>query len=191
MKKLQTLALRTAMNLGSHLRQFALSAAFALAFLTAVARSRNAMTNMAVAATSSFFLLSLLLLEALFVSAALAQSNGPCEIIYLVRNENGEPLDPANLDAIVSPKVEEMKTGIAWIRNSGETITQNVKCLKSRLDIGGRPVTLSEMTLKYAGRTMRLLFNVRLVEETRVIDSIAFQDGTFQLNNGKWEKLDK
>jgi hypothetical protein len=149
------------------------------------------MRIMAVAATSRFFLLSLLLLEALFVGAALAQSHGPCEIIYLVRSENGEPLDPASLDAIVSPKGEEMKAGIGWIRNPDETITQNVKCLKSRLDIGGRPVTLSEMTLKYAGRTMRLQFNVRLVEERRVIDSIAFQEGSFQLNNGRWEKLDK
>src|SRR6185503_8538559 len=101
-----------------------------------------------------------------------------------------EPLDPAKLEAIVAAKGEEMKAGVTWLRNPDETITDDVKCLKSRLDIGGRPVALSELTLKYGGKTMRLLFGVRLVEERRVIDSVAFQEGTFKLDKGKWVKIE-
>jgi len=119
-----------------------------------------------------------------------AQSHGPCEIIYLVRDEKGELLDPAQLDSIISPKGEEMKAGTAFIKNPDGTATSEVKCLKSRLDLGGRPVSLSEMTLKYRGQLMRLRFNLQLVEEKRVIDSIPFRQGVFQLDKGKWNLVE-
>ena len=115
-----------------------------------------------------------------------AQSNGPCQIIYLVRDEKGELLDPALLESIAAAKGEEMKPGETFIKNADGTTTENVKCLKSRLDIGGKPLRLSELTLKYHGKTMRLSFQLQIVEERRVIDSVPFQESAFKLENGKW-----
>ena len=137
-------------------------------------------------------LIQVMLLSSLLLgSEARPQSNGPCQIIYLVRDDKGVLLDPAKLESIAAPKGEEMTAGTTFIKNADGTLTKDVKCLKSRLDIGGKPVALSEMTLKYGGQSMRLVFNLRLVEEKQVIDSLSFQEGTFKLDKGKWVKVEK
>lgn len=142
--------------------------------------------------TNRWFLQAfLLMLVALFGKEVRSQSHGPCEIIYLVRDEKGELLDPAKLDAIESPKGEEMKSGTCSLRNPDGTYNDKVKCIKSRLDIGGRPVALSEMTLKYQGKTMRLVFNLRLIEMKRVVQGLPFQEGAFTLDKEKWVKAEK
>ena len=121
---------------------------------------------------------------------AVAQSHRPAHVIYLVRDEKGEILDPKKLEAIVAPKGQEMKADTTFLKNADGTTTDDVKCLESKVDVGGRPVSLSEMTLKLRGQTMRLIFNVTAREERILIDSLPFQAGTFKLSDKKkWTKV--
>jgi hypothetical protein len=119
------------------------------------------------------------------LAAARAQSHRPAVIEYLVRDEAGKLLDPAKLEVVATKKGEEMKPDTALVPGA-DGKRETVKCLSSRVDIGGRPVALSELTLKYGGKTMRLLFNVTVVEEHRTIDSLPFREGTFTLKDNKW-----
>src|ERR1039457_4068868 len=88
-----------------------------------------------------------------------AQSNYPTSIVYLVRNEKGDLMDPAKLEAISSAKGEEMTPGKTFVKNADGTTSDDVKCLASRLEMGRRPVRLSELTLKFNGKTMHLIFH--------------------------------
>jgi hypothetical protein len=117
---------------------------------------------------------------------AITQTYRPGSIQYLVRDEGGAFLDPAKLDAVIAKKGKEMKPGTTFVKNPDGSITDKVKCLSSRVDLAAKPVTLSELTLKYRGQTMRLVFNVTIQEERRQIDSIPFRAGTFRLEKSKW-----
>lgn len=120
------------------------------------------------------------------VAAVRAQSDYPTRIVFLVRDAQGNILDPAKLDAVVSPKGEEMKASTTFIEHADGSVTRNVKCLESRLHLGGGPVHLSELTLTYQGKKMRLLFHATAKQERKLIDSIPFREGTYKLSQNKW-----
>ena len=121
--------------------------------------------------------------------SARAQSHRPAHVIYLVRDEQGAILDPKKLDSVSAPKGQEMKAATTFLKNEDGTTTLDIKCLESKVDVGGRPVSLSEITLKLRGQTMRLIFNVTAREERIFVDSIPFQAGTFKLSDKKkWTK---
>jgi hypothetical protein len=134
--------------------------------------------------------LALALSTAIHQPSAWAQSNRPAVIEYVVRDEAGKLLDPARLEAVSTKKGEEMKPGTALLLHADGT-QESVNCLESRIDVGGQPVKLSEMTLKYGGKTMRLVFDVTVVEQKRTIDSLPFRSGTFKLQDNKWIEADK
>ncbi|MCE9531226.1 MAG: hypothetical protein K8T89_08915 [Planctomycetes bacterium] len=121
-----------------------------------------------------------------FPTSAHAQTEYPTSIVYLVRDEKGVLLDPAKLEAITTPKGEEMKLSKTFLEKPDGTTNLDVPCLASRLDLGGRPVKLSEMTLKLNGKSMRLIFNATALKERKLIDSLPFQAGTFEWKDGKW-----
>ena len=121
---------------------------------------------------------------------ALAQSHRPALVVYLVRDEKGEIMDPKKLDSVSAPKGQEMKAATTFLERDDGTTTKDVKCLQSKVDAGGRPVIVSEVTLKLRGKTMRLIFNVTALEQRILIDSLPFQDGTFKLSDKrKWTKV--
>ena len=117
-------------------------------------------------------------------AAAFAQSHAPTSIVYLVRDAKGEIFDPAKLDSVSSPKGEEMKPGKILFFNPDGTVNREVKCLTSRVDHGGRPVLLSELTLNHNGKTMRLIFNTTVREQRKQIDSLPFR-GDLQVVRGQ------
>jgi hypothetical protein len=125
-----------------------------------------------------------LLLSAVVPGRGFGQCHRPAALHYLVRDEKGALLEPAKLDSISARKGEETKPGKTFVKERGERI-RTVKRLWSRIDLGGKPVRLGELSLKYRGQTMRLIFNVSVVQEGRVIDSPSFRDGTFKLEKGK------
>ena len=49
-------------------------------------------------------------------------------------------------------------------------------------DLAACVMPAREFTLKHAGRTMRLIFNLDVDQRAYVIDSLPFQNGTFQLD---------
>ena len=83
------------------------------------------------------------------------------------------------------------EVSIVSLAADGEIISQysaEAKAAKTRLpalsyvDARSCELDVKEVTLRRAGRTMRLLFNLHLDRRALVIDSLPFRQGTFELD---------
>ena len=149
-----------------------------------------------------FLLLSMLFL----IKASYAQSCNPAAVDYLVRDENGKLLTRELLNAVFEQLPKQI---------GDATVTQGEVSLKTdketyywpedadwekgtKLDAllfsnaGTCTMKLGEVTLKYQGKTMRLRFNINIDrtqnDRRQVVDSLPFQNGTFNLDLTKWNR---
>jgi hypothetical protein len=136
--------------------------------------------------------------------ATYGQSCNPAVVSYLMRDESGKLLDEAKLKAIYDglPKsIGDAKTFIGEISMAADGTTfywresldwSKGKNLSALQFINNESCTmrLTEVTLVYHNKTMRLIFNLEITrnqdDRRPVIDSLPFQEGTFMLQMKGW-----
>ncbi|HEY8223937.1 MAG TPA: hypothetical protein VIG25_01585 [Pyrinomonadaceae bacterium] len=148
------------------------------------------------------FLISLFL----FLSAGVAQAQycNPAVVHYIVRDEKGTVLSKAELEKISGelPKqigdadvsVDEVvfaadKKTFYWPESDESEKGTKVPVLVFA-NAGTCTLHLTEVPLKYHGRSMKLIFNIDIArnqdDRRPVVDSLKFQNGTFKLDLTKW-----
>lgn len=146
-----------------------------------------------------------LLLLLLFLPAtAHAQSCNPASVEYIVRDEKGVVLSKGELQTIYDqmPKqIGDATVGVNEVSFTPDKLTYYWpesadwdKGTKVPALLFSNAATctlhLTEVALKYHGRSMRLLFNVdiarRQEDRRQVVDSLRFQNGAFRLDLTKW-----
>ena len=120
---------------------------------------------------------------------------GPAEIDYIIRDSTGHVINPATLTAAgyVNEKAEY------WKREPSITSFSKTGDGKNLIDVrslrySGRAdckLILTDLTLRYRGTTMHLIFDLSLDSYNdrelshRIIDSLPFSEGTFKLQATK------
>ena len=135
-----------------------------------------------------------LLLLALHPSAneAHGQSCRPAVLEYTVRDEKGKYLSEAELES-VRKRMAQPAGGVSTVSfaGDGEVISEysaEAKEAKTKspalyyADAKSCELDVKEVTLRHAGKTMRLIFNLHIYRRAFVIDSIPFKQGTFELD---------
>ena len=146
----------------------------------------------------------LLLLLLLPCGVTYAQECNPASVRYIVRDEKGTILSKAELQKIVDQLPREIgdagvgvsevsfapdKQKYYWPESADLEKGTKVPAL---LLSNARTCTLhlTEVELKYRGRTMRLIFNIDIArnqeDRRQAIDSLKFQNGVFKLDLSKW-----
>ena len=146
----------------------------------------------------------LLLISLTTVRSVEPQSCNPAVVSYVVRDEKGRVLNETDLQTIYAqlPK----KIGDAWLEAGQVSVAENGEDFywpesgdwsKGRkepaLEFANAAtctMRLSEITLIYRDRKMRLIFNIE-IDRTQpnrrpVVDSVPFQEGTFVLDLKNW-----
>ena len=135
-----------------------------------------------------------------------AQRCNPAHVSYIVRDENGQVLDEAKLKSIgeqLPNLIGDAQTSVGevsfaddgnrfyWQDSVDWAKGKKVPAL-SFFNIAECEMRLTEATLTYQNKTMRLIFNIQIarVQHDRrpVIDSLPFQDGTFELDLSDWTR---
>jgi hypothetical protein len=125
------------------------------------------------------------------IEEAYGQSCRPAVIAYIVRDGKGNVLNEAQLQSLRKgleswwnirrlPFSENGKTLISEYSAEADQ-AKNLLPVLYVADSAGCEVGLTEVTLKYGGKSMRLLFNVRVFRRAIAIDSLPFEEGTFEL----------
>lgn len=137
--------------------------------------------------------ISVLLLSAphLAAHAAYGQSCRPAVLEYIVRDRKGRNLSEAALEAVRKQMAQPAgEVSLVSLAADGEIISEysaEAKEAKTRLpalsyvDARSCELDVKEVTLRHAGKTMRLIFNLHINRRALVIDSLPFQQGTFEL----------
>ena len=142
---------------------------------------------------------------AIIAEARAAQSCNPAVVIYLVRDEKGTVLNEADLKSVSArlPKaIGDASVYVGEVSFSDDAMQmyywpESVDYPKGRkqralgfANAATCTMHLSEVTLTYQGRQMRLIFNLDMTRTQParriVIDSLPFQDGTFTLDLTGW-----
>lgn len=146
----------------------------------------------------------LLLLLLFLPVTAHGQSCNPASVDYIVRDEKGVVLSKAELETIydqMPKKIDDATLGVSEVSFTPDKLTyywpesadwdKGAK-VPALLFANASTCTLhlTEVVLRYRGRSMHLLFNVdiarRQEDRRQVVDSLRFQDGTFRLDLTKW-----
>src|SRR5262245_45644219 len=146
----------------------------------------------------------LLLLMLVPFSTTYAQSCNPASVYYIVRDEKGAVLSKEELRTIADqlPKtIGDATVGVNeasfkadkqtfyWPESADWDKGKKVPALLLS-NAGTCTLHLTEVELKYHGRTMRLIFNIDIArhqpDRRQTIDSLRFQDGVFSLDLTKW-----
>ena len=135
-----------------------------------------------------------------------AQSCNPASVDYLVRDEKGKLLSRDQLTAVFEQLPKQI--GDATINQDEVSFTSDnvtyywpedadvekgtkVPAL-SFANAATCTMRLSEVTLTYQGKKMRLLFNINIDrtqdDRRQVVDSIPFQEGSFALDLTNWNR---
>jgi hypothetical protein len=135
---------------------------------------------------------------------ATPQSCNPAVVSYLVRDEQGSPLDETDLKTIsgqlpasdegTRPFVGEVSfanDGRSFYRpESIEAPSGKMVSMLQLINAETCTMHLSEVTLSYHHKTMRLVFNIDIArnqaDRRLVIDSLPFQEGSFELSLSGW-----
>jgi hypothetical protein len=136
--------------------------------------------------------------------SAFAQSCNPAVVNYLVRDEKGKLMNDAEITAVYErlPKsIDDARTFIGEVAfaSDGKTFywpesvdwPKGQKMLALQF-INNKTCTmqLSEATLTYRHKTMRLIFNLKITrtqdDRRPVIDGPPFQEGVFKLDLKNW-----
>jgi len=133
-----------------------------------------------------------------------AQSCNPAVVSYIVRDENGKVMDKAALRSVYeelprSIDDAQVDVGETSFADDGKTFywPESVDWPKGKKAsdlefVNSQTCTmhLSEATLTYHHKKMRLIFNLEITraqaDRRPVIDSPAFQEGTFALDLTGW-----
>jgi hypothetical protein len=136
------------------------------------------------------------------------QSCNPAVVSYLVRDEKGNVITEEQLTAITKQLPE--KIGDAGVDTTSVSFKpDNVAYYwpeDADADKGSKVLALlfanaatctmhlSEATLTFQGKKMRLVFNIDIdrtqKDRRQVIDSLPFQNGTFKLDLTGWDRSD-
>ena len=137
---------------------------------------------------------SVLLLSAPYLSAneAYGQSCRPAVLKYVVRDEKGKNLNEAELESVRKQMAQPAgEVSMVSLAGDGEIYSEysaEAKEVKTKLpalyyaDAKSCELDVKEVTLQHAGKTMRLIFNLHIYRRAFVIDSLPFQQGTFELD---------
>jgi hypothetical protein len=137
---------------------------------------------------------SVLLLSATHLSAseAYGQSCRPAVLKYIVRDERGENLSEAEMQAVrkqmAQPAAEVSMVSLSEDGGVYSDYSTEAKEAKTKLpalsyaDAKSCELNVKELTLQHEGKTMRLIFNMNIYRRAFVIDSLPFQRGTFELD---------
>ena len=135
-----------------------------------------------------------------------AQSCNPASVFYIVRDERGKVVSTADLATIAAqlPKtIGDATTGANEISVKPDKLTyywhedadfEKGSKMPALLFANAATCTmhLGEVTLKYRGMTMRLIFNIDIDrsqdDRQQVIDSVKLQSGTFHLDLKGWNQ---
>ncbi|PWT88322.1 MAG: hypothetical protein C5B55_13335 [Blastocatellia bacterium] len=148
--------------------------------------------------------IALTFLLLLLCKCTYAQSCNPAVVSYIVRDEKGQILSRADLDSLAKQLPEAIgdagilvndvsfladKQTYYWPEDAKfDTGTKSPALVFA--NAGNCIMHLGEVTLTYHGKKMRLIFNIdinRNQDDRRlVIDSLRFQEGTFQLDLTDW-----
>jgi hypothetical protein len=133
-----------------------------------------------------------------------AQYCSPAIVCYIVRDESGNLLGEAELKSLreqlpASINDAQVSTGVVSFADDNETYywSEDVDWKKGRKvpalefsNFGECKMYLTEATLTYQNKTMRLIFNTAYSRSggyhRQAIDSLPFQEGTFQLDLTGW-----
>ena len=148
---------------------------------------------------------SLLLLLLLIPSGVTyAQSCNPASVYYIVRDEKGAVLSTQELQTIVDQLPKEIGDATVGILEVSFAPDKQTFYWPESVDFDkGTKVPalglsnaatctlhLTEVELKYKGRTMRVIFNIDIAryqkDRRQAIDSLKFQNGVFRLDLTKW-----
>ena len=137
---------------------------------------------------------SVLLLSAPYLSAheAYGQSCRPAVLKYIVRDEKGKNLSEAELESVRKQMAQPAgEVSMVSLAEDGEIYSEysaEAKEAKTKLpalyyaDAKSCELDVKEVTLQHAGKTMRLIFKLNIYRRAIVIDSLPFQQGTFDLD---------
>jgi hypothetical protein len=148
---------------------------------------------------------SLLLLLLLIPSGVTyAQSCNPASVYYIVRDEKGVVLSKEDLQTMVDQLPKKIGDATVWATEVSFAPDKQTFYWPESVDFDkGTKVPalglsnaatctlhLTEVELKYKGRTMRLIFNIDIAryqkDRRQTIDSLKFQNGVFLLDLNKW-----
>jgi hypothetical protein len=135
-------------------------------------------------------LLTFLMLAACaWAGEAFGQSCRPAVLGYFVRDAKGKNLSEEQLRSIskqMSPPVPEPAQ--VAVATDGTLVGYSTRPTKMKLaalhmsDSGDCQLSVGEMTLRHNGMSMRLIFNLQIYRRAYYIDSLRFQNGTFELD---------
>ncbi len=133
-----------------------------------------------------------------------AQSCNPAVVNYIVRDETGKVLNEAELKSVYEQLPKSIgdalvSVGEVSLAKDSESFywPESVDWKKGRkvqsLEFANAKsctMRLAEVTLKYHNKRMRLIFNIDITktqsDRRPVIDSLPFQEGSFELNLSDW-----
>ena len=135
-------------------------------------------------------ILTLVLLAAYApASEAFGQSCRPAVLGYFVRDAKGKNLSEEQLRAVSKQMSKPAPSAVQLaLAADGTFVGYSSKPTKRKLaalyheDSGGCELDIREMTLQHNGMTMRLIFNLNIYRSAYYIDSLRFQNGTFELD---------
>jgi hypothetical protein len=132
------------------------------------------------------------------------QSCNPAALSYLIRDENGSLLSEADLKTLVDQLAKaigdaSLVSNEVSFKNDGQSYywPESADVDKGHkqpallfANAGTCTMHLSEVTLNYHGRKMRLIFDLDITrtqpDRRIVVDSLPFQAGTFKLTLNNW-----
>ena len=151
-------------------------------------------------------LIIFLLLSVVLVDVANAQSCNPASVYYLVRDEKGHLLTSEQVKVLVEQlpkKIGDATVGDSEVSFKPDKVTyywpedadwdkgSKVPALLLA-NAGECTMKLSEVTLTHNGKKMILVFNISIDrtqnDRRQVVDSLNFQEGTFNLDLTKWDR---
>ena len=148
----------------------------------------------------------LILVTCVPASLTHAQSCNPAVVGYIIRDENGRVLSGESLESVyeklpktisdANPYLDEISLAADgkthyWPESVDWPKGDKVASLQF---INNKTCTmhLTEATLTYHGKEMRLIFNIDITrsqtDRRPVIDSLPFQEGTFALELNGWSR---
>lgn len=149
-----------------------------------------------------FLLLSIFLV----VKVSHAQSCNPAAVDYLVRDEKGKLLTREQLKTVFEQLPKQIgdatvtqgevsfkadKQTYYWPEDADWEKGTKVDALLFS-NAGTCTMKLGEVPLVFQGKTMRLRFNINIDrtqdDRRQVVDSLPFQEGTFDLDLTKWNR---
>jgi hypothetical protein len=135
---------------------------------------------------------------------AYAQSCNPASVYYIVRDEKGTVLSKEDLQTMVDQLPKKIGDATVWSTEVSfkpdnqtfywpESVDFDKGTKVPALGLSNAATCtlhLTEVELKYKGRTMRLIFNIDIAryqkDRRQAIDSLKFQNGVFQLDLSQW-----